>query len=74
MIGRRIEYLLWAIAISMFLMPQIALAYLDPASGSLVWQIVIGSLLGGMAAIRIYWRKLKSIFKPGVRENRSNGA
>lgn len=43
-------------------MPAPALAYLDPSSGSMVFQMAVGGLLAGAAAIRLYWKKLKGLF------------
>jgi hypothetical protein len=37
-------------------------AYLDPGSGSFIYQILIASLLGAGVAIRMYWRKIKGFF------------
>ncbi|MBA4717685.1 MAG: hypothetical protein HRO68_00660 [Nitrosopumilus sp.] len=46
-----------------------AYAYLDPGTGSLVIQIVIGALVGAGIAVKVFWIKLKykfsSIFKKG---------
>ena len=33
--------------------------YLDPGSGSLIAQAIIGALIGVGVAIKIYWEKLK---------------
>jgi len=41
---------------------QDAYAYLDPGTGSMILQGLIGGIAGGMFAIRIYWSKLKSRF------------
>jgi len=41
---------------------QPGLLYLDPATGSLALQIATGGLLAAMAAVRIYWGKLRSVF------------
>jgi hypothetical protein len=38
------------------------LLYLDPATGSMALQIAVGGLLAAMAAVRIYWGKLRSVF------------
>ena len=35
-------------------------AYLDPGSGSLLLQIILGSLLAIGVAIRIFWKKIDS--------------
>ncbi|MDO8519414.1 MAG: hypothetical protein Q7T11_04560 [Deltaproteobacteria bacterium] len=40
-----------------------ALAYLDPGTGSMIIQIVIGSVLAISYTVKIYWKKLKSIFQ-----------
>ncbi len=49
-----------------------ALAYLDPGSGSYIIQILIGTLLGGFFAIKIYWRKLKSYFSKDRNDEEAN--
>ena len=37
-------------------------AYLDPGSGSFIFQVMIGALLGALVTIKIYWQRLKSYF------------
>ncbi|MCS6952121.1 MAG: hypothetical protein RMK57_09235 [Bryobacterales bacterium] len=34
------------------------LCYLDPASGSLTYQILVGGVLAVIAGVRAWWRKL----------------
>lgn len=45
------------------------LLYLDPGTGSYLIQMLIAALAGGLLAVGIYWRKVKSwlrkIFKKG---------
>ena len=36
-----------------------AFAYIDPGSGSLVIQLIIGALVGVGITIKLYWYKLK---------------
>jgi hypothetical protein len=36
-----------------------ALAYLDPGTGSFIIQMAIASIVGGLFAIKIYYRKIK---------------
>ena len=36
-----------------------AFAYLDPGSGSMIFQALIGALIGVGIALKIYWDKLK---------------
>ena len=45
--------------------PVPAHAYLDPSSGSMIFQLTVGSLLAAAGAIRLYWRKIKRLFRGG---------
>jgi len=40
-----------------------AYAYLDPGTGSYVFQVLIAFLVGSMFAIKIYWRNIVAFFK-----------
>jgi membrane associated rhomboid family serine protease len=35
-------------------------AYLDPGTGSMVVQLVVGGLVGALALMKLYWRRLKA--------------
>jgi heme/copper-type cytochrome/quinol oxidase subunit 1 len=37
--------------------------YLDPGTGSIVLQVMIGSFLAAMAMVRVYWSRLRSLFR-----------
>lgn len=50
---------LWII----FFIPQSVLAYIDPGSGSYIIQIIIATLLGGLTAIKLFWRNIKLFLK-----------
>ncbi|MDH4156856.1 MAG: hypothetical protein OEW00_06230 [candidate division Zixibacteria bacterium] len=41
---------------------QPAHAYLDPATGSYILQLVLAGLLGAALAVKIFWRNLRSFF------------
>ncbi len=43
--------------------PQKPLEYLDPGSGSFIFQLIIASLLGAAVVIRAYWKRIAGIFK-----------
>jgi len=45
------------------LFPRQAYAYLDPATGSYITQIVIAAVIGGLFAIKQYSYKIKTFFK-----------
>jgi|GEM_PF-3009747 len=38
-------------------------AYLDPTTGSIAYQVTISGLLALGAAVRIYWDRLKRLFR-----------
>ena len=46
----------------LFVVPREAYAYLDPGSGSYIFQIIIGTLLGGVFALKIYWKRIRKFF------------
>lgn len=37
-------------------------AYLDPGTGSMVLQLVIGGVLGGLLAIKLLWKRVIGFF------------
>jgi hypothetical protein len=42
--------------------PSPAVAYLDPGTGSMILQGIIGVVAGALVALKIYWVKIKSLF------------
>lgn len=44
------------------IVPQAAHAYLDPASGSMILQAVIGGVAAGALAFKFYWRRIQAFF------------
>jgi len=45
-----------------------AYAYIDPGSGSIVIQAIIGALVGVVITLKLYWYKLKEKFTKTSRE------
>ncbi len=43
---------------------SIVLAYLDPGTGSVVLQIVVGGILGGLLVIKLAWKRVVGLFRP----------
>ena len=43
--------------------PASAHAYLDPGTIGMVWQLVVGSIVGALVAGRFYWARLKNFLK-----------
>ncbi len=40
-----------------------AYAYIDPGSGSIILQALLGALAAAGATVSIYWNKIKNLFK-----------
>ena len=51
------------LAITLLLIfPAPSFAYLDPATGSMIIQGIIGAVAGLLIAVKLYWGKLTSFF------------
>ena len=37
-------------------------AYIDPGTGSLILQSIIGAIAAGLVTIKIYWQKIRAFF------------
>jgi len=44
------------------LFPTDAHAYIDPGSGSLIFQTIVATLAGVAYAVRLYWGRLRGVF------------
>jgi hypothetical protein len=53
-------------------LPSVAHAYLDPGTGSYVVQLLIGTLLGGLFALGMFWRRVVASFKRLFKRGSSN--
>jgi hypothetical protein len=42
---------------------QDAYAYLDPGTGSYIFQLLTATFLGAVFAIKVYWQKIVQLFK-----------
>jgi hypothetical protein len=38
-------------------------AYLNPGSGSFIFQLILAAFLGGLLTVRLYWSKVREFFK-----------
>ncbi len=47
-------------------------AYLDPGTGSLIIQVVIGVVVGGLATAKIFWKQITLFFKSFFSRNAKN--
>ncbi len=44
-------------------LPQEALAYLDPGSGSMMLQLLLGGVVGVLAILKLYWNTFTGLFR-----------
>lgn len=59
-----------AAAAIIFLTAGSAQAYLDPGSGSMLLQLILGGIAGLVVAIKLYWHKVLGLF--GARSKEEN--
>jgi hypothetical protein len=59
MSSRAINVLMLAFAVAMLLTDQ-AHAYLDPGTGSIILQGLIGAVVGGLFVVKMQWARIKS--------------
>jgi len=62
-----------AIILILLIFPQGSYAYLDPGTGSYIIQIIIAGFLGGIFALKIFWKQIKIFFVKIFLKNHSNG-
>lgn len=62
MIQRTIPVFVAAVAGWSLLFPPNAHAYLDPGTGSFIFQLLAGAVLGGLVTIKMYWYRIRDFF------------
>ena len=55
--------LMTAAIIFIFFTPQKALAYIDPGTGSMMVQVLIGVLVGALFALKTFWKRIAIFLK-----------
>jgi hypothetical protein len=56
------------IAVLLLLMFTDAVAYLDPGTGSMLLQVILGGIAAVGVAIKLYWHKLRAAFGMAKKE------
>ncbi len=46
-----------------FVFPKDAHAYIDPGTGSYIFQILMAALLGSLYAVKVFWGNIKDLFR-----------
>ncbi len=49
--------------VTCMLQASVAHAYIDPGTGSYLFQLLIGGALGGMVALKLYWKDIVNFFR-----------
>lgn len=42
--------------------------YIDPSAGSLILQLLLGGLAGAALLLKMFWRRLVNLVRPGRRD------
>jgi len=58
----------------LLLAPTSVFAYLDPGSGSMLLQMLIGGIVAALYTLKLYWRQMKGLFSRLVDGKTSNPA
>ena len=51
-----------------------AMAYLDPGTGSMLLQVILGGIAAVGVAIKLYWHKLRAAFGMAKKEEPEDGS
>lgn len=68
---RLIGFVLSLLFLLFVLDSSIAYAYLDPGTGSIILQILLGGTVGVFAILKLYWSRIRSLF--GVQDAAEDG-
>lgn len=58
----RLGYFILSVLFLSLTVPAVAHAYLDPGSGSMLLQLVLGGLAGLAVIAKLYWHRLLGLF------------
>ncbi|MEE9554352.1 MAG: hypothetical protein V3W18_08660 [candidate division Zixibacteria bacterium] len=53
--------------------PGRALAYLDPGTGSFIFQTILAVVLGSLFALKVFWKRIRLFFKNILTKNNVGG-
>ncbi len=59
---KKSHIILTVFALILLLLPQSSFAYLDPGTGSYIYQLIIAGIVGASFAIKVFWNKIKLFF------------
>jgi len=51
------------LAVCVFIFPaDVQALYIDPGTGSIVLQVLLGAVVGGVVALKLYWARVRAWF------------
>lgn len=56
------------------LLPQDAHAYLDPGTGSYIFQVIVAALLGALFMLKVFWARIRGFFREGFSRSEEVGS
>ncbi len=59
---RRASWLSWLVACFLLIVIPTANAYIDPGSGSFIFQMIVGATLAVSFGVKMFWRRIRSFF------------
>ncbi len=62
------SFLVVSIVLIVFGFEDLALAYLDPGTGSMLLQLLLGGIAGAVVILKLYWRRFVGLFRGPARE------
>lgn len=65
-------FALFLVILCSLLFPRAVHAYIDPTAGSLVLQVILGFLVGGLIAVKVLWSRITGWLKRPVRRHLEN--
>jgi hypothetical protein len=54
--------------VAVLVLPSTGDAYLDPGTGSFIFQMIIASVVGGLYTVKTFWRNIVKFFKKDKKE------
>lgn len=61
-------FVISSVALATFVFPKTSEAYLDPGTGSFIFQMIIAAVMGGLYSIKTYWRNITKFLKKDKKE------
>lgn len=61
-----------ALTVVLLVLTSSVYGYIDPGAGSYLVQVLIAAFVGASLGIKVYWKKIKGLFKKWSGKNKEN--